>query len=646
MSQITITFPDGSTKQFDQGVTGRQIAEGISKGLAREALAVEVNGEVWDLNRKIPTDASLKILKWNDDGGKYAFWHSSAHLMAAAIESLFPGTKFGIGPPIETGFYYDLDIADHALTSEDLQKIEEKMYQLAAKDDPYVREERKWEDAVTYFKEKKDPYKIELLDELKGQTITFYHSGDFTDLCYGPHLPSTGRIKAIKLLSVAGAYWRGSEKNKMLQRIYGVTFPTKQELDQHLYRLEEAKRRDHRKLGQELELFLLTPKVGGGLPLWLPKGTVIREELEGFMRTEQRKRGYLPVVTPHIGNINLYKTSGHYPYYKDSQFPPIKVEEEEYLLKPMNCPHHFQIYAAKPRSYRDLPVRLAEFGTCYRYEQSGELNGLIRVRCFTQDDSHIFLRQDQLKAEVISVIELIQLVFTTLGFSDFKTRLSFRDPKNKEKYGGEDSLWIQAEKDIKEAADEAKLDYYIGIGEAAFYGPKIDFMVKDVLGRTWQLGTVQVDYVMPERFNLEYTGADSQKHRPVVVHRAPFGSLERFIGVLIEHFAGEFPLWLAPVQAAVLPITDQYLEYAKQVFDQLKSAGVRVELDDRNEKIGYKIRDCELKKIPFMIIVGEKEKAGNTISVRQHKKGDLGTMERSAFLAKILDAIQRKLLTV
>ena len=646
MSQVTITFPDGSTKQFDQGITGRQIAEGISKGLAREALAVEVNGEVWDLNRKINTDASLKILKWNDDGGKYAFWHSSAHLMAAAIEALFPGTKFGIGPPIETGFYYDLDIADHALTSEDLLKIEEKMYELAAKDDPYVREERKWEDAATYFKEKKDPYKIELLDDLKGQTITFYHSGNFTDLCYGPHLPSTGRIKAIKLLSVAGAYWRGSEKNKMLQRIYGVTFPTKQELDQHLYRLEEAKRRDHRKLGQELELFLLTPKVGGGLPLWLPKGTVIREELEGFMRTEQRKRGYLPVVTPHIGNINLYKTSGHYPYYKDSQFSPIKVEEEEYLLKPMNCPHHFQIYAAKPRSYRDLPVRLAEFGTCYRYEQSGELNGLIRVRCFTQDDSHIFLRQDQLKAEVISVIELIQLVFTTLGFSDFKTRLSFRDPKNKEKYGGEDSLWIQAEKDIKEAAEEAKLDYYVGIGEAAFYGPKIDFMVKDVLGRTWQLGTVQVDYVMPERFNLEYTGADSQKHRPVVVHRAPFGSLERFIGVLIEHFAGEFPLWLAPVQAIVLPITDQYLEYAKQIFDQFKTAGVRVELDDRNEKIGYKIRDCELKKIPFMLIVGEKEKTGNTVSVRQHRKGDLGTMERAAFLAKILDTIQRKSLTL
>ena len=646
MSQITITLPDGTAKPFEQGVTGLQIAEGISKGLAREALAVEVNGEVWDLGRKISTDASLKILKWADDGGKYAFWHSSAHLMAAAIEELFPGTKFGIGPPIEIGFYYDLDVSDHTLTAEDLLKIEEKMIELSAKNDPYVREEKTWDDAHAYFEEKRDPYKLELLEDLKGQVITFYQSGAFTDLCYGPHVPSTGRIKFIKLLSVAGAYWRGSEKNKMLQRIYGVTFPTKQELDQHLFRLEEAKRRDHRKLGQELELFLLTPKIGGGLPLWLPKGTVIREELEGFMRAEQRKRGYQPVVTPHIGNINLYKTSGHYPYYKDSQFTPIKVEDEEYLLKPMNCPHHFQIYAAKPRSYRDLPVRLAEFGTCYRYEQSGELNGLIRVRCFTQDDSHIFLRQDQLKAEVISVIELIQLVFTTLGFSDFKTRLSFRDPKNKEKYGGEDSLWIQAEKDIKEAADEAKLDYYIGIGEAAFYGPKIDFMVRDVLGRTWQLGTVQVDYVMPERFNLEYTGADSQKHRPVVVHRAPFGSLERFIGVLIEHFAGEFPLWLAPVQAAVLPITDQYFDYAKEVFEQLKSAGVRVEFDDRNEKVGYKIRDWELKKVPYMLVVGEKEKTGNTVSVRQHKKGDLGAMTRDAFIAKVLDLIQRKSLTL
>ena len=646
MPKVTITFPDKSTKQFEQGVTGRQIAESISKGLAREALAVEVNGEVWDLSRGIESDAAVKILKWDDDGGKYAFWHSSAHLMAAAVESLFPGTKFGIGPPIETGFYYDIDVGDHALTGEDLKKIEERMVELSAKDVPYVREEKKWEEAVAYFREKKDPYKLELLAELKGQPITFYHSGDFTDLCYGPHLPSTGRIKAIKLLNVAGAYWRGNEKNKMLQRIYGVTFPTKQELDQHLYRLEEAKRRDHRKLGQDLELFFFTPKVGGGLPLWLPKGTIIREELESFLKSEQKKRGYLPVMTPHIGNINLYKTSGHYPYYKESQFSPLQVEEEEYLLKPMNCPHHFQIYASRPRSYRDLPIRLAEFGTCFRYEQSGELNGLIRVRSFTVDDSHMFVRPDQLKQELMGVIDLIQLVFNTLGFSDFRTRLSFRDPKNKDKYGGEDAMWIQAEKDIQEAADAMHLNYYMGIGEAAFYGPKIDFMVRDVLGRTWQLGTVQVDYVMPERFDLEYTGADGQKHRPVVIHRAPFGSMERFIGVMIEHFAAEFPLWLAPVQAVVLPITDQHVEYATQVFHQLKTAGIRVELDDRNEKVGYKIRDWELKKVPYMLVVGEKEQANNTVSVRQHKKGDLGAVGREAFLSKTLDAIQRKSLTL
>ena len=646
MPKVTITFPDKSTKQFEQGVTGRQIAESISKGLAREALAVEVNGEVWDLSRGIESDAAVKILKWDDDGGKYAFWHSSAHLMAAAVESLFPGTKFGIGPPIETGFYYDIDVGDHALTGEDLKKIEERMVELSAKDVPYVREEKKWEEAVAYFREKKDPYKLELLAELKGQPITFYHSGDFTDLCYGPHLPSTGPIKAIKLLNVAGAYWRGNEKNKMLQRIYGVTFPTKQELDLHLYRLEEAKRRDHRKLGQDLELFFFTPKVGGGLPLWLPKGTIIREELESFLKSEQKKRGYLPVMTPHIGNINLYKTSGHYPYYKESQFSPLQVEEEEYLLKPMNCPHHFQIYASRPRSYRDLPIRLAEFGTCFRYEQSGELNGLIRVRSFTVDDSHMFVRPDQLKQELMGVIDLIQLVFNTLGFSDFRTRLSFRDPKNKDKYGGEDAMWIQAEKDIQEAADAMHLNYYMRIGEAAFYGPKIDFMVRDVLGRTWQLGTVQVDYVMPERFDLEYTGADGQKHRPVVIHRAPFGSMERFIGVMIEHFAAEFPLWLAPVQAVVLPITDQHVEYATQVFHQLKTAGIRVELDDRNEKVGYKIRDWELKKVPYMLVVGEKEQANNTVSVRQHKKGDLGVVGREAFLSKTLDAIQRKSLTL
>jgi len=646
MNKIKITFPDGNSREFDKGVTGRQIAESISKGLAKEALAVEVNGEVWDLARPINVDSTLKILKWADDGGKYAYWHSSAHLMAAAIELLYPGAKFGIGPPIETGYYYDLDLGGHTLVAEDLKKIEDKMRELASQNDPYVREEKPWEEAVSYFKQKGDQYKLELLEELKGETISLYHSGKFTDLCYGPHLPGTGKIKAIKLLSVAGAYWRGSEKNKMLQRIYGVTFPTQQELDQHLFRLEEAKRRDHRKLGQELELFLLTPKVGGGLPLWLPKGTIVRETLENFLRTEQRKRGYLSVVTPHIGSIELYKTSGHYPYYKDSQFTPVKVDEDEYLLKPMNCPHHFQIYAAKPHSYRDLPIRLAEFGTVYRYEQSGELNGLIRVRSFTVDDAHMFVRQDQLKDELCDVIDLIQLVFSTLGFNDFKTRLSFRDPKNKEKFGGEDALWEQSEKDIKEAADLKKLNYYIGIGEAAFYGPKIDFMVRDVLGRTWQLGTVQVDYVMPIRFDLEYTGADGQKHRPVVIHRAPFGSMERFMGVLIEHFAGEFPLWLAPIQAVVLPITDGHLEYAQQIVKEYKAAGIRVELDDRNEKVGYKIRDWETKKVTFMLVVGDKERENGTVAVRQHKKGDRGAVNKGVFLEQLLQTITTRSLTV
>ena len=645
MAKIKITFPDGNLKEFDSGVTGLQIAESISKGLAREALAVEVNGEVWDLNRKISTDAALKILKWKDDGGKHAYWHSSAHLMAAAVQSLFPGTKFGIGPPIETGFYYDLDMGDHTLTGEDLKKIEDRMVELSAKDDSYIREERTWEDAVSYFREKKDPYKLELLEELKGQLITFYHSGEFTDLCYGPHLVTTAPIKAIKLLSVAGAYWRGSEKNKMLQRIYGVTFPNTKELDEYLFRLEEAKRRDHRKLGQELEIFLLTPAVGSGLPLWLPKGTIIRENLVDFLRVEQKKRGYDFVMTPHIANLDLYKTSGHYPYYKDSQFPPILMPDgEQYMLKPMNCPHHHQIYSAKPRSYRDLPVRLAEFGTVYRYEQSGEMNGLIRVRGFTQDDAHIYCAHDQLKHEIMSTVDLTQLVFKTFGM-EVRIRLSYRDDKNVEKYGGDAAFWDQAQREIKEVADEMKLDYFIGMGEASFYGPKIDFMVKDALGRTWQLGTVQVDYVMPERFQLEYTASDGKKHRPVIIHRAPFGSLERFIGILIEHFAGEFPLWLAPVQAAVLPITDQYAEYARQVLEQLKEAGLRAEFDDRNEKIGYKIRDWELKKVPYMLVVGEKEKSGNTVSVRQHKKGDLGGMSREAFIAKVADLVLRKSLT-
>jgi threonyl-tRNA synthetase len=644
MQQVHITFPDGAVRSYDKGVTGQQIAESISASLAKAVLAISVNGEVIDLFRPIESDAVIKLHKWEDDEAKRTYWHSSAHLMAEAIEALFPGTKFGIGPPIENGFYYDIDMGEHSLTQADLLALEKKMYELANRDVPYRREVKSWDDAVAYFTKKNDPYKLELLDGLKGQQITFYHQGNFTDLCFGPHIPSTGRIKAIKLLSVAGAYWRGSEKNKMLQRIYGITFPNRKELDEYLFRLEEAKRRDHRKLGQELELFLITPKVGGGLPLWLPKGTIVREELEKFLRDEQRKRGYLPVVTPHIANLNLYRTSGHYPYYKDSQFAPIVIEDEEYLLKPMNCPHHHQVYLAKPRSYRDLPLRIAEFGTVYRYEQSGELNGLTRVRSFTVDDSHMYVRNDQLKAELCDVIELIQLVFRTLGFKDFKTRLSFRDPKNKEKYGGEDAMWERSECEIKEAADLKQLNYYIGIGEAAFYGPKIDFMVQDSLRRTWQLGTVQVDYVMPERFNLEYVGSDGNKHRPVIIHRAPFGSLERFIGVLIEHYAGDFPLWLAPVQAVVLPITDAQNEYARSVEQELAASGIRVELDERNEKIGFKIRDWEVKKAPYMLVVGEKEQAADAVAVRQHKKGDIGQMKRSAFLARALSEISQKII--
>jgi threonyl-tRNA synthetase len=645
MDTINITLPDGSKREFPPGVTGKEIAAAIGRGLARDALAISVDGEVWDLFRPIPGDASIRIHTWKDDEAKRAYWHSSAHLMAEAVESLFPGTKFGIGPAIETGFYYDVDMGDHSLTADDLARIEKKMTDLSGRDVPYRREVKPWADAVAYFTNKGDQYKLELLDGLKGEEITFYHQGNFTDLCSGPHVPSTGLIKAVKLLSVAGAYWRGNEKNKMLQRIYGITFPSHSELEEHLRRLEEAKKRDHRKIGQEMELFLLTPKVGGGLPIWLPKGTILRETLESFLKEEQRKRGYQPVITPHIGNLNLYKTSGHYPYYKESQFPPIQLEDEQYLLKPMNCPHHHQIYLARPRSYRELPLRLAEFGTVYRYEQSGELNGLTRVRSFTVDDSHMYVRQDQLKDELCDVIDLIQLVFSTLGFKDFKTRLSFRDPKNTAKYSGTDEQWEQGEREIKEAADAMKLDYFIGIGEAAFYGPKIDFMVLDALRRTWQLGTVQVDHVMPQRFNLEYTGSDGAKHRPVIIHRAPFGSMERFIGVLIEHYAGEFPLWLAPVQCAVLPITDASLDYAKKVHEDLKSGGVRAELDDRNEKIGYKIREWEVRKAPYMLVVGEKERGADTVALRQHRKGDLGPIPRAEIVLKLKNEIASKGLT-
>ncbi len=641
MSQITITFPDGSHREYPDGVTGREIAESISKGLAREALSISVNGQVWDLSRPIRSDARIKINKWESDEGKETYWHSSAHLMAEAVEALFPGAKFGVGPAIENGFYYDLDLGDHSLTQEDLARIEGKMRELSQRDVPYRREEVSWESAVGYFQKKGDQYKLELLEGLKGQPISLYHSGGFTDLCFGPHIPSTGRIKAVKLTGIAGAYWRGNEQNKMLQRIYGITFPTQSELDEYLRRLEEAKRRDHRKLGVELELFLLTPKVGSGLPLWLPKGTVLRESLEAFLRAEQRKRGYLPVITPHIANLELYRTSGHYPYYKDSQFPPITLEGgERFLLKPMNCPHHHQIYMSKPRSYRDLPVRLAEFGMVYRYEQSGEINGLTRVRGFTQDDAHIYCTHDQLKAEIRGTVELTQLVFRTFGM-DVSTRLSYRD-ENVAKYGGEAAYWEQAQREIKEVADEMGLDYVVAIGEASFYGPKIDFLVKDVIGRTWQLGTVQVDYVMPERFQLEYMGSDGQKHRPVIIHRAPFGSMERFIGLLIEHYAGEFPLWLAPVQAVVLPITDQQLDYARKVHENLARAGVRAELDDRNEKVNYKIREWETRKVPYMLVIGEREKQSGNVAVRQHKKGDLGAVPEEEFLVRLVREIQSK----
>lgn len=644
MEKIKIKFPDGAVKEFEKGITGFQIAESISKRLAEEALAVKINGKVRELNVPINEDADVKILTFDDDEGKEIYWHSSSHLMAHAIQSLYPEAKFGVGPAIENGFYYDFDI-NTQLSEDDLRKIEEKMMTIAGENHPFERVELPKEKAIEFFSKKGDQYKLEILSELddKNEVISIYNEGDFTDLCTGPHLPSAGKIKYVKLLSVSGSYWRGDEKNKQLQRIYGISFPKKKMLDEYLQKLEEAKRRDHRKLGKELEIFLITNTVGAGLPIWLPKGTILRETLENFLKEEQRKRGYLPVITPHIGNINLYKTSGHYPYYKDSQFPPIKFEDgnEEYLLKPMNCPHHFQIYASKPRSYRDLPIRYAEFGTVYRYEQSGELNGLTRVRCFSVDDSHIFVRQDQLKEEVCNVIELIQVVFNQMGFKEFTTQLSFRDD-NVEKYGGDLSLWDKAQQEIKEAADMMGLNYIIEEGEAAFYGPKIDFMVKDALGRKWQLGTVQIDYVMPERFNLEYIGSDGQKHRPVVIHRAPFGSLERFIGVLIEHYAGEFPLWLAPVQVAVLPISQNYLDYAKEVYDLLKQNNIRAELDDRNEKIGYKIRDWETKKVKYMVIVGEKEKENKTVSVRQHREGDKGALGISEFIDKIAAEIKNK----
>jgi threonyl-tRNA synthetase len=631
---IKITLPDGSVREYPQGVTGHEIAKSISEGLARVSLAIEVNGEVRDLSRTIDTDAAIKILTWNDKDGKTTFWHSSAHLFAEALEALYPGTKFGIGPAIENGFYYDVDLGGKTFGEDDLAKIEAKMLELAKQGNTYLRKDVSKAEAIDYFTKKGDEYKLELIRDLADGTITFYTQGNFTDLCRGPHMPNTGFIKAAKILNVAGAYWRGNEKNKMLTRVYGITFPKAKELEEFLHLQEEAKKRDHRKLGKELELFTFSEKVGMGLPLWLPKGTIIRERLEQFMRRAQVKAGYDPVVTPHIGSKQLYVTSGHYEKYGKDSFQPIHTpdENEEFLLKPMNCPHHCEIYKSKPRSYRDLPVRLAEFGTVYRYEQSGELHGLTRVRGFTQDDAHIFCRPDQVKQEFVKVIDLVLHVFKSLGFENYTAQVSLRDPANKAKYIGEDHLWDKAEQEIQEAADERGLSTVAVQGEAAFYGPKLDFMVRDALGRSWQLGTIQVDYQLPQRFELEYVGSDNQRHRPVMIHRAPFGSLERFVAVLIEHCAGNFPLWLAPDQIAVLPISEKFNDYAKEVFEQLRDADIRGVFDDRDEKIGRKIRDAEVKKIPFMLIVGEKEVSERKVAIRKHGQGDQGSMEVNEFV--------------
>lgn len=614
------------------GASGMDIAKSISDGLARVAVGIYVNNKPYDLSRPITMDATIRIVTFDNDEGKEIFWHSTAHLMAEALENMYPGVKFGIGPPIEAGFYYDVDLpGDVKLSVADLPKIEAKMMELVKRDVPYERVEMTWGDAVAYFTEKGDEYKLELLEGLKDSEITFYRQGEFTDLCRGTHVPSTGLIKYPKLLSVAGAYWRGDEKRKQLTRIYGIAFPKKAQLEEFITQREEAERRDHRKLGKELEIYMITPMVGGGLPVWLPNGTILRRRLEAFLREEQVKRGYQEVITPHIGNLELYKTSGHYPYYADSQFDPITVEDEQYLLKPMNCPHHHQIYSSKPRSYRDLPVRLAEFGTVYRYEQSGELNGLSRVRGFTQDDAHIYCTHEQLKDEIKNVVELTQLVFKTFGM-DVSTRLSFRDD-NEAKYGGDLENWERAQAEIKAVADEMNLEYFIGEGEAAFYGPKIDFIVRDAIGRKWQLGTVQVDYVMPDRFNLEYVGADNTKHRPVIIHRAPFGSMERFISILIEHYAGNFPFWLAPTQVSILPIADAHQSFARDLTAEFEKMGLRVHCDLRNEKINRKVAESEQKKIPYALVVGSKEIENDSAAVRIHGEGDKGMMKISEIKA-------------
>ncbi len=638
---INITLPDGSVRPFEKGTSAHQIALSISEGLARNVLAAEVNGVVWDSVRPIESDATVKLLTWNDTAGKATFWHSSAHIMAEALEALYPGTKFGIGPAIETGFYYDVDFGDHEFSSDDFKTIEAKFMELAKQKEVFTRENVSKADAIAYFTAKGDEYKLDLIDGLQDGQITFYKQGEFTDLCRGPHIPNTGFIKAVKLMNVAGAYWRGDETKKQLTRIYGVTFPKASELTEYLHMIEEAKKRDHRKLGKELELFAFSEKVGMGLPLWLPKGTALRERLVNFLTKAQAKSGYEQVITPHIGHKNLYVTSGHWDKYGKDAFQSIKTpqEGEEFLLKPMNCPHHCEIYKVKPRSYKDLPLRFAEFGTVYRYEQSGELHGLTRVRGFTQDDAHLFCRPDQVKEEFKKVIDLVLYVFKSLGFNDYTAQISLRDPDNKAKYIGSDENWKMAEDAIIEAAAEKELPTVVELGEAAFYGPKLDFMVKDALGRKWQLGTIQVDYNLPERFELEYTGSDNLKHRPVMIHRAPFGSLERFVAVLIEHCAGNFPLWLSPEQFIILPISEKYEDYAKKVSDELNNSDIRGLIDFRDEKIGRKIRDAEVKKTPYMLIIGEKEMTEGKVSVRKHGEGDLGEMTIQDFSELLIKEI-------
>ena len=639
---IKVTFPNGDVKEYENGITPLQIAESISPRLAQDVLAASVNDEEWDLSRPLEGDGSIKLFKWDDPEGKHAFWHSSAHLLAEALQELYPGVKFGIGPAIENGFYYDIDPGEHQITAADFGKIEKKMLELAQRKEEIKRADISKEDALKLFGDRGEKYKCELISELEDGHITTYTQGSFTDLCRGPHIPNTAPIKAVKIMSLAGAYWRGDEKRDQLVRVYGVTFPKKKMLDEYLALLEEAKKRDHRKLGKEMELFAFSQNVGAGLPLWLPKGAALRDRLEQFLRKIQKKYGYLQVITPHIGNKMLYVTSGHYAKYGKDSFQPIHTPEEgeEYLLKPMNCPHHCEIFKAFPRSYRELPLRLAEFGTVYRYEQSGELHGLTRVRGFTQDDAHIFCAPEQIKEEFLKVMDIIFYIFKALNFENFEAQISLRDPKNKEKYIGSDENWHLAETAIIEACEEKGLKARRELGEAAFYGPKLDFMVKDAIGRRWQLGTIQVDYNLPERFQLEYTGSDNQKHRPVMIHRAPFGSMERFVAVLLEHTAGKFPLWLTPEQAVILPISEKFNDYAYEVKRQLEEHDIRVEVDDRNEKIGKKIRDNELKRIPYMLIVGEKEAENGEVSVRKQGEGDKGSQKIITFAQNLEAEVQ------